>query len=62
MKVNGQPYTLAALPQGKKKPLERGLGGPQSRSGRCGEETVSGLKKYWETLVPRINGEDVIKL
>jgi hypothetical protein len=35
MEVSGQPYS-----QGKSPPyaLDKKLGGPQSRSGRCGEE------------------------
>jgi hypothetical protein len=41
MEVSGQVHSPAALPQGKKSPwypLDRRLGGPQSRSGRGGEE------------------------
>jgi hypothetical protein len=40
MEVSGQLHTLAALPQGKSPwyPLDRRLGGPQSRS-ECGGET-----------------------
>jgi hypothetical protein len=43
MKVSGQFYAPAALPQGKRPwyPLDRKLGGPQSRSGRGGEEKNS---------------------
>jgi hypothetical protein len=39
MEVNGQLHTPAALPPGKEGPypLDRRLGGPQSRSGRSGE-------------------------
>jgi hypothetical protein len=40
MEVSGQLHDPAALPQGKSSwnPLDRRLGGPQSRSGRGGEE------------------------
>jgi hypothetical protein len=40
MGVSGQLHALADLPQGKspRYPLDRRLGGPQSRYGRCGEE------------------------
>jgi len=40
MGVSGQLHTPAALPAGKNPwyPLDRRLGGPQSRSGRGGEE------------------------
>jgi hypothetical protein len=40
--VSGQLHALAALPPGKspRYPLERRLGGPQSRSGRSGEEKI----------------------
>jgi hypothetical protein len=38
MEVSGQLHTLAALPPGKGCQLDRRLGGPQSRSGRGGEE------------------------
>jgi hypothetical protein len=40
MEVSGQLHTPSALPQGKNPwyPLYRRLGGPQSRSGRGGEE------------------------
>jgi hypothetical protein len=40
MEVSGQLHVPAALPPGKvpRYPLDRRLGGPQSRSGRCGEE------------------------
>jgi hypothetical protein len=43
MEVNGQLHAPAALPQGKSLwyPLDRRLGGPQSRSGRGGEEKNS---------------------
>jgi hypothetical protein len=43
MEVNGQLHTPAALPRGKESlvPLDRRLGGPQSRSGRDGEEKNS---------------------
>jgi hypothetical protein len=43
MEVIGQLLTLAALPQGKSPRylLDRRLGGPQSRSGRGGEEKNS---------------------
>jgi hypothetical protein len=40
MEVSGQLHAPAALPPGKSPwyPLDRRLGGPQSRSGRGGEE------------------------
>jgi hypothetical protein len=40
MEVSGQLHATAALPQVKSPwyPLDRGLGGPQSPSGRGGEE------------------------
>jgi hypothetical protein len=40
MDVSGQLHASAALPMGKESlyPLSRWLGGPQSRSGRGGEE------------------------
>jgi hypothetical protein len=41
MEVSGQLHAPAALPPGERAPgtvLDRGLGGPQSRSGRRGEE------------------------
>jgi hypothetical protein len=43
MEVSGQLHAPAALPQGKGPwyPLDRGLDGPQSRSGRGGEEKNS---------------------
>jgi hypothetical protein len=43
MEVSGQLHALAALPPGKEPwyPLDRRLGGSQSRSGRGGEEKNS---------------------
>jgi hypothetical protein len=43
MEVSGQLHAPAVLPQGKnpRYPLDRTLGGPQSRSGRGGEEKNS---------------------
>jgi hypothetical protein len=43
MEVSGQLHTPAALPQGKSPwyPLDRRLGGPQSRSGRGVKEKNS---------------------
>jgi hypothetical protein len=43
MELSGQLHAAAALPQGKspRYPLDRRLGGPQSRSGRGGEEKNS---------------------
>jgi hypothetical protein len=41
MEVSGQIHGQVALPPGERAhryPLDRMLGGPQSRSGRCGEE------------------------
>jgi hypothetical protein len=45
MEVSGQLHTLANLPPGKEPryPLDRRLGGPQSRFGRCGEENILAL-------------------
>jgi hypothetical protein len=42
MEVSGQLHTPAAFPQGKSPlcPLYRELGGPQSWSGRFGEEKI----------------------
>jgi hypothetical protein len=43
MEVSGRLHSPAVLPQGKRLwyPLDRRLGGPQSRSGRGGEEKNS---------------------
>jgi hypothetical protein len=43
MEVGDQFHAPAALPPGKEPlvPIDRRLGGPQSRSGRCGEEKNS---------------------
>jgi hypothetical protein len=43
MEVSGQLHAPAALPLGKysRYPLDRSLSGPQSRSGRGGEEKNS---------------------
>jgi hypothetical protein len=43
MELSGQLHVPAVLPQGKSPwyPLDRRLGGPQSRSGRGGEEKNS---------------------
>jgi hypothetical protein len=43
MEVSGQLHAPAAVPQGKRLwyPLDRWLDGPQSRSGRAGEEKNS---------------------
>jgi hypothetical protein len=43
MEVSGRLHAPAALPPGKEPlvPLDRRLGGPQSRSGRGGEEKNS---------------------
>jgi hypothetical protein len=45
MKVSGQPHASAVLPprNGSRYPLDRRLGGPQSRSGRRGEEEILDL-------------------
>jgi hypothetical protein len=41
LEVSGQLYVPAALPPGKEpEPMDRSLGGPQSRSGRRGEEKI----------------------
>jgi hypothetical protein len=43
MEVSGQLHAPATVPPGKEplEPLDRRLGGPQSRSGRGGEEKNS---------------------
>jgi hypothetical protein len=45
MEMNGQLHAPAALPPGKEHryPLDRRLGGPQSRSGHSGEEKNSNM-------------------
>jgi hypothetical protein len=45
MEVSGRLHAQAALPPGKEPryPLDRRLGGPQSRSGRRREETILDL-------------------
>jgi hypothetical protein len=47
MEVSGQLHAPAVLPPGKDSwyPLDRRLGGPQSRSGRGGENIPSPLRK-----------------
>jgi hypothetical protein len=42
MEVNGRLHAPAALPPGKEPlvPIRLGVGGPQSRSGRGGEEKI----------------------
>jgi hypothetical protein len=42
LEVSGQVHASAALPRGKspRYPLNRGLGGAQNRSGRCGEGKI----------------------
>jgi hypothetical protein len=54
MEVNGQLHAPAALPQGKEPryPLDRRLGGPQSRSGRNGEEKNSHPRRESNTRTP----------
>jgi hypothetical protein len=54
MEVSGQLHALAYLPPGKEPlvTLDRRLGGPQSRSGRCG------IEKYLLPL-PRNRTQDV---
>ena len=37
--MSGQPHALADLPTWKEHPLDRRIGGPQSWSGCCGEQT-----------------------
>jgi hypothetical protein len=46
MEVSGQFHAQAALPSRKEPqyPLDRRLGGPQSRSGRRGEEKILTLQ------------------
>jgi hypothetical protein len=54
MYVSGQLHAPAALPQGKISwyPLDRRLGGPQSRSGCSGEEKISQLQPELEPQNP----------
>jgi hypothetical protein len=54
MEVSGQLHVPAALPPGKSPwyPLDRKLGGPQSRSGRGGEEKNSQPPPGMEPLNP----------
>jgi hypothetical protein len=54
MEVSGQLHDPATLPQGKnpRYPLGRRLGGPQSRSGRGGEEKNSQPPPGIEPLNP----------
>jgi hypothetical protein len=47
--MSGQIHTLAALPRYT---LDRRLGGPQSRTGRCGEEKIL-YPKGTQTPTPR---------
>jgi hypothetical protein len=53
MEVSGQLHAPAAFPPGKNPlvPLYRRLGGPQSRSGRCGEEKNSQPLPGFEPLL-----------
>jgi hypothetical protein len=53
MKVSGQLHASAALPQGKSPwyPLDRRLGGLQSRSGHGGEEKNSQPLPGFEPLL-----------
>jgi hypothetical protein len=54
MEVSGQLHFPAALPQGKTPwyPLDRRLGGPQSRSGRGGEEESSQARRESNPRTP----------
>jgi hypothetical protein len=47
MERSGQLYAPAALPPGKEPryPLDKRLGGPQSRFGRCGEQKSLALAR-----------------
>jgi hypothetical protein len=58
MEVSGQLHAPAALPPGKEPryALDRRLDGPQSRSGRCGEEKNLYIerKQIWYEGVDRI--------
>jgi hypothetical protein len=56
MEVSGQLYAPAALPQEKNPwyPLGRRLGGPQSRSGRGGEEKISQPRRESNSRTPII--------
>jgi hypothetical protein len=53
MEVSGKLHAPAALPPEKESryPLDRRLGGPQSRSGRGGEEKNSQPSPGIETLI-----------
>jgi hypothetical protein len=62
MKVCGHLHALAALPPEKEPPvpLDRRLGGPQKRSGRCGARknhlSVPGIESWppspWPVAIP----------
>jgi hypothetical protein len=64
MEVSGQLHAPTALPPGKEPPypLDKRLGGPQSRSGRYGEERnltpafqpVARRYTYWAIPIPRL--------
>jgi hypothetical protein len=56
--VSSQLHPPAALPPGKEPryPLDRRLGGPQSRSGRCGEEKILDPTGTLSVLVSMIRG------
>jgi hypothetical protein len=64
MEVSGQLHAPAASPQGKSPSyqFDRRLGGPQSRSGRGGEEEINGRreKRSSETLFGESGSEAVI--
>jgi hypothetical protein len=54
MEVSGQLHAPAALPPGKNPwyPFDRRLGGPQSRSGRGGEEKISQAHRESNSRTP----------
>jgi hypothetical protein len=54
MEVSGQLHAMAALPPAKELwyPLDRKLGGPQSQSGRGGEEKNSQPLQGQEPPIP----------
>jgi hypothetical protein len=59
MELSGQLHSPTALPQGKSPyPLNRKVGGPQSRSGRGSEEIKTFRCLWWfvEIFVPKREG------
>jgi hypothetical protein len=63
MEVSGQLHAPAALPPGKdtRYPLDRRLGGPQSQSGRGGEEKNSQpLRIYINNIIIRYENYEIL--